>query len=47
MKKPINHEYLILTEWRVQIKRRTDSREELHITTWVRGKAPASTMSLT
>lgn len=34
----------ILTEWRVQIKRRTDSKEELHITTWVRGKAPASTV---
>lgn len=34
----------ILTEWKVQIKRRTDSKEELHITTWVRGKAPASTV---
>lgn len=34
----------ILTDWRVQIIRRTDSKEELHITTWVRGKAPASTV---
>ena len=32
----------ILTEWRVQILRRTDSKEKLQITTWVRGKAPAS-----
>lgn len=34
----------ILTDWRVRIIRRTDSKEELHITTWVRGKAPASTV---
>ena len=34
----------ILTEWRVQILRRTDSKEKLQITTWVRGKAPASTV---
>lgn len=34
----------ILTDWRVQIIRRTNSKEELHITTWVRGKAPASTV---
>ena len=32
----------ILTEWRVQVLRRTDSKEKLQITTWVRGKAPAS-----
>lgn len=34
----------ILTEWRVQVLRRTDSKEKLQITTWVRGKAPASTV---
>ena len=34
----------ILTEWRVQILRRNDSKEKLQITTWVRGKAPASTV---
>lgn len=34
----------ILTNWRVQIMRHTDSKEALHITTWVRGKAPASTV---
>lgn len=34
----------ILTDWRVQIIRRTDSKEELQIATWVRGKAPASTV---
>ena len=33
---------LILTDWRVQIIRRINSQEELNITTWVRGKAPAS-----
>ena len=32
----------ILTEWRVKILRRPESGESLHITTWVRGKAPAS-----
>ena len=32
----------ILTDWRVQIIRRINSQEELNITTWVRGKAPAS-----
>ena len=32
----------ILTEWRVQVLRRTDSKDKLQITTWVRGKAPAS-----
>lgn len=34
----------ILTEWRVQVLRRTDSKEKLQIATWVRGKAPASTV---
>ena len=32
----------ILTDWRVEIIYRTDSKEKLYITTWVRGKAPAS-----
>lgn len=32
----------ILTEWRVQIVRRPENGETLNITTWVRGKAPAS-----
>ena len=35
----------ILTEWRVQVLRRTDSKEKLQITTWVRGKAPASAVN--
>ena len=30
----------ILTEWRVQVRRRTDSKEKLQITTRVRGKTP-------
>lgn len=34
----------ILTDWRIKILRRTDSKEELHIATWVHGKAPASTV---
>lgn len=34
----------ILTEWRVQVLRRTDSKEKLQIAAWVRGKAPASTV---
>lgn len=34
----------ILTDWRVQVIRRTDSKEELHIMTWVRGKVPANTV---
>ncbi|MGN1047952.1 MAG: acyl-[acyl-carrier-protein] thioesterase [Eubacteriales bacterium] len=34
----------ILTEWRVQIVRRPENGETLNITTWVRGKAPASTV---
>ena len=32
----------ILTEWRVQILHRPENGESLNITTWVRGKAPAS-----
>ncbi|MGM9645051.1 MAG: acyl-[acyl-carrier-protein] thioesterase [Eubacteriales bacterium] len=32
----------ILTEWRVKIIRRPENGESLRITTWVRGKAPAS-----
>ena len=32
----------ILSEWRVQIVRRPENGESLNITTWVRGKAPAS-----
>lgn len=32
----------ILTEWRVKIVRRPVNGESLNITTWVRGKAPAS-----
>ena len=34
----------ILTEWRVQVLHRTDSKEKLQIATWVRGKVPASTV---
>lgn len=34
----------ILTEWRVKIIRRPENGEKLNITTWVRGKAPASTV---
>lgn len=32
----------ILTEWRVQIIHRPENGESLNLTTWVRGKAPAS-----
>ena len=32
----------ILTEWRVKIIRRPENGEKLHVTTWIRGKAPAS-----
>ena len=32
----------VLTEWRVKILRRPENEEALDITTWVRGKAPAS-----
>lgn len=32
----------ILTEWRVKILRRPENGESFSITTWVRGKAPAS-----
>lgn len=32
----------ILTEWHVQIVRRPENEELLNITTWARGKAPAS-----
>ena len=34
----------ILTEWRVKIIRRPENGENLHITTWARGKVPASTI---
>ena len=34
----------ILTEWRVKIIRRPENGENLHITTWVREKGPASTI---
>ena len=34
----------ILTEWRVVIVRRPENGEPLNITTWVRGKAPASSV---
>lgn len=34
----------ILTERRVQALRRTGSNEKLHVSTWVRGKASASTV---
>lgn len=33
----------ILTDWQVKILRRPRNGECLNITTWVRGKAPAST----
>lgn len=32
----------ILTEWWVKIIRRPENGEKLHVTTWIRGKAPAS-----
>ncbi|MDO5124087.1 MAG: thioesterase [Eubacteriales bacterium] len=32
----------ILTEWQIKILRRPENGERLNITTWVRGKAPAS-----
>lgn len=32
----------VLADWRVSILRRTDSTEELNITTWVRGKSGAA-----
>lgn len=34
----------ILTEWHVKILRRPENGECLNVTTWVRGKAPASTV---
>ena len=37
----------ILTEWRVQILHRPENGESLNITTWVRGKAPASAVRST